>query len=231
MAKTQSQTDQSKSGVKYPLLVYKYGTRRFRPAGLLFILTGLALQIPRILPQFRFDRVPLLNLALNYEQLGIIGFASIGIGFFLYVGSIIAERQAYVQCLPDFLLINTMFHRVYTSYARINAVQPVQVGKSFDIKNVKGTVKKESIKKLVAEPAVEVKLTEFPVDEKVLRRRFSQFLFSTRETGYILVVPKPTALSLELNTYTQRSLDKRDADQQRYLDPIERLKYQNQSQY
>jgi hypothetical protein len=164
---------------------------------------------------------------LTYYQLATLGAAAIIFGLVMFIISILLERQAYVQCLPEYMLVHTLMHHVAVAYQRVNNVQPVQVGRVFDIKTIKKSREKELIKPLLAEPAVEVELKDWPVAEKKLKRTFSRFLFSTRENGFIFIVRKPQALSLELSTYQQRALDTRDADQQRYLDPIERLKYQS----
>lgn len=211
---------------KHHLIVYRFIARRYRPAGILLILMGIL----AILPAFVEPLRRLVGI-ITPEQLAIIGGAAIVIGLGLFIGSILGERQAYVQCLPEFLLVNTMFNRVFVSYQRINSTQPVQVARVFDIKTIKKGRDKQQIKPLLGETALEVALQEFPVPEKKLRKRFSQFLFSNREKGFVFIVPKPTALSLDINTYTQNALDTRDEDQQRYLDPIERLKYQNTKTY
>ncbi|MEP7287727.1 MAG: hypothetical protein ABI947_18390 [Chloroflexota bacterium] len=210
-----------KTGNKHNFILYRFMARRYRPPGVLLVVMGIVALLPTFVPQLRFQ-----TAFLNYQQLAIIGGASILVGLVLYIGAVLAERRAFVQCLPDYILISTMFQRVYVSYQRINSVQPVQVGRVFDIKSIKKEREQKLIKPLLAEPAVELVLSSFPLPESQLRKAFTQFLFSTRNIGFIFIVPKPSALSNEISTFMQRAADERDADQQRYLDPIERLKYQ-----
>lgn len=223
--------DQSKKpALKHPLIIYRFMTRRYRPAGILLVVVGVIALLPTLIPQLRFQ-----SAVLNYSQLGIIAIAAVILGLVIFVVAVLAERQAYVQCLPEYLVIHTLLHRVFVAYQRVNSVQPVQIGRMFDIKADKKTAgknamtsrDKELIKPLLGEGAIEVEMSSWPMPEKKLRKTFNRFMFSTREQGFVFIVPKPQTLSIELTTYMQQALDKRDSDQQRYLDPIERLKYQN----
>lgn len=227
--------DQSnKPAIKHPLIIYRFTTRRYRPAAILLVVVGIFALLPTLIPQLRFQ-----SAILNYSQLGVIAIAAVILGLVIYVIAVLAERQAYVQCLPDYLVIHTLLHRVFVAYQRINSVQPVQIGRIFDIKadkktagkNALSTRDKELIKPLIGEGAIEVEMSSWPKTEQQLRKTFTRFMFSTREEGFIFIVPKPQTLSIEITTYMQRALDTRDADQQRYLDPIERLKYQNTKNY
>src|SRR5690349_10019170 len=111
MAKKQS----IKPGSKHRLILYRFTAARYRPPGVLLIMMGLLAFLPTILPPLRFN-----SAILTYQQLAILGAASIALGLVLFIGAVLAERRAYVQCLPDYLLINTMFNRVFLSYKRIN---------------------------------------------------------------------------------------------------------------
>ncbi len=217
MAKKQ---DDHKPGQKYPLLVYRFEARRYRPAAVLLFVVGLIALLPWLVPMLRFE-----SAVLNYEQLAYVGLGSMILGLLILILTIRIERRAYVQCLPQYLLIRAPFHTVAIAYPRFNSIQTVQVGRVFDIKSVKGR-QRHFLKPLTAETAIEAEVSEFPVSERRLRRHFSPFLLSPREKGFIFIVRKPQQLSIELNTSMQRSADQRNEDQQRYLDPIERLKYQ-----
>jgi hypothetical protein len=138
------------------------------------------------------------------------------------------QRRAYVQCLPEYLVINTASHRVVMAYQRINTIQPVQVGRVYDIKAIKGR-EKLFIKPLQSENALEVQISEYPVSEKRLRRNFSRFVLNPRNKGFIFIVKYPQQLGLELSTFQDHSRSRRSEEQSRYLDPIERLQYQNPS--
>ncbi|SRR5258706_10160425 len=216
----------AKAGSKHRLILYRFTTNRYRAPGVLLILMGLLAFLPSFISQLRFP-----NAVLNSQQLAILGSASIALGLVLYLGSVLAERRAYVQCLPSYLLVNTMFQRVYVAYQRINSVQPVQVGRMFDITNIKNDREKKLIKPLSGEAALEVALSGFPLPEKKLHKMFSRFMFSTRGDGFVFIVPKPSVLGIEIGTFSQQASNKKTEEQQRYLDPIERLKYQNNKTY
>ncbi|HVO43921.1 MAG TPA: hypothetical protein VMT34_14925, partial [Aggregatilineales bacterium] len=67
---------------------------------------------------------------------------------------------------------------------------------------------------------------EFWANEKKLKRDVSVLLFSPRTPGFLLAVDSPSQLGIEINRFTQESLDRRSAAQTRYLDPIERASLQ-----
>jgi hypothetical protein len=222
MAEKQNSSETS-PGIKHPLLVYRFIAGRYRPAGVLLFVMGLLALLPWLIPALRFS-----NAILNYVQLATLGMGALIGGAGLWILTIFMERRAYVQCRPEYLVIRTAFHTVAVAYQRFNTIQPVQVGRVFNIKEIKGR-ERTFIKPLAAETAVEALVGEFPVPEKRLRRHFSRFLLSPRDKAFLFIVPRAQQLSIELNTYIQRARDTRVADQQRYLDPIERLKYQNTS--
>jgi hypothetical protein len=222
MAKKQNSSEGG-PGAKHPLLVYRFIAGRYRPAGVLLFAMGLLALLPWLIPALRFS-----NAILNYIQLATVGMGALIAGAGLWILTIFMERRAYVQCRPEYLVIRTAFHTVAVAYQRFNSIQPVQVGRVFNIKEIKGR-ERNFIKPLAAETAVEAMVADFPVPEKRLRRHFSRFLLSPRDKAFLFIVPRSQQLSIELNTFIQRARDTRAADQQRYLDPIERLKYQNTS--
>ncbi len=204
-------------GHKYPLLVYRFIARRYRPSGVLLFVVGLILQIPRFLPVLK------LPTTLPPETLSLIGLAALASGAGLWILSLYMVWQSYVQCKPDYLVIHAPFNRVVMSYSRIISSQSVRVSRIFEPEKLKAR-DRQIIKPLLPETAIEVELQDWPVPESQLRRYFSKFLFSTRQTGFIFIVPAPANLNNEINSFTQRALDRRDAFQQRYLDPIERMR-------
>jgi len=219
MAKKQADTS-VKPSAKHPLLVYRFIGRRYRPAGVLLFIVGLLALLPWWIVELRPK-----DFFLTYTQIAYVGIGALVLGALIWILSLRIERRAYVQCLPQYMLIRSPFHSVAVAYPRFNSIQPVQVGRVFDVKAIKGR-ERHFIKPLAGENALEAEVGEFPVSEKRLKRHFSRFLLSPREKGFVFIVPKPQQLSIELNTYMQRSMDERQSEQQRYLDPIERLKYQ-----
>lgn len=214
-----------KKGAKHPLIVYRFIANRYRPSGFILLLAGLATLLPTLIPDLS-EQLNLQNSILTPTRLGWLGCALLFAGAGIWLLTFFIQHRAYVQCKPDYLLIHLAFRRVAVAYQRINSIQPVQVARNWDMKSLKSR-DRALVKPLAGETAVEVELASFPMDEKKLKRRLGWFMFSTRTQGFVFIVPKPTALSVEINSYIQESKDTRDAEQQRYLDPIERLKYQN----
>ncbi len=210
----------TRPGTKHPLLVYRFIAGRYRPAGVLLFVIGLLALLPWLIPQLRFT-----NSILNYNQLAILGMGAMIAGAGLWILTIFMQRRAYVQCRPEYLVIRTAFHTVAVAYQRFNTIQPVQVGRVYNIKEIKGR-ERTFIKPLAGDSALEAIVSDFPVSEKRLRRHFSRFVLSPREKAFLFIVPRPQQLSIELNSFIQRARDTRAEDQLRYLDPIERLKYQ-----
>ncbi len=225
MAKKQAEGT-VKRGAKHPLIIYRFVANRYRPRGFIFLIAGLAALLPWLIPGVA-EVLHLQNSILTPFRLAILGAVLLFAGAGMWILAFFVQHRAYVQCRPDYLLIHLAFHRVAVAYQRINSIQPAQLGRVFDPKSVKPR-ERALIKPLVGESAVEVALSGFPIPEKRLRGLLGWFMFSPRTTGFIFVVPKPTQLSIEINSHLQEAADKRQEDQQRYLDPIERLKYQQQ---
>jgi hypothetical protein len=219
-----------KPGHKHPLLVYRFIGGRYRPAGVLLFLLGLLLQIPRLLPLIPAPKPLTLPTALPAETLSLLGLAVLFSGAGLWLLSLLIARRSYVRCQPDFMVIHAPFNTVAVAYSRIVSNQLVQVNKIYDLEKLKGR-EKTIIRPLLAESAVEMEINDWPLPEKRLHRYFTRFLFSTREKGFIFIVPAPTNLNNEIGTYMQDALDRREAAQRRYLDPLERARNSKPGQY
>lgn len=222
MAKKEQPTsgNQVKLGRKHPLLVYRFLARRYRPAGVTLFLFGLLAQLPWFIPELRFK-----TAILTYDKLAFFGLLMMVIGATLWIISIFRGRRAYVQCLPQYLVISTAEGKIYVAYQRFNSMKPVLVKDIFKLKEVPGR-QRPIIKPLLSETALEADVSEYPLPEREMHRRLSRFLFSTREKGFIFLVPNHTQLSTEIDAFLQRARETRRSEEQRYLDPIERLRYQ-----
>ena len=219
MSKKEEKSERKK-GIKHPLLVYRFIAHRYRPAGVLLFLMGLLALLPTAIPALRYK-----TSFISYTQLASVGIAALVAGAGIWILSIFIERRAYVQCYPDYLVINTSARRVAVAYQRFVSIQPVQVNQVFPLEEIKGR-DRDYIRHLRAETALEIEISDFPIPEKKLRRSINCFVFSPREKGFIFIVPNETRLNLEIGTFSQHALDRRDESQQRYQDPIERLRYQ-----
>ncbi|MBX3086605.1 MAG: hypothetical protein KF716_33535 [Anaerolineae bacterium] len=210
----------SKPGLKHHLLVYHFIARRFRPAAQLMFLAGLIMQIPYFIPE---ARVP--QKLLTFEQLALLGALLMLVGLALWVASIFRERRAYVQCLPEYLLIRTAGHKIAVAYQRLNAIKTVRTADLYPKDTIKGG-KRRFIRPLYGEPALEVVVNEFPIPEEKLRKQLSEFVISTREPGFVFIVRYPTKLATELNAYMENFRYASEDSQRRYMSPLERASQQ-----
>lgn len=207
------------SSRKYPLLVYRYIAVRYRPAGILMFIFGLIAQIPRFVPELRVD-----NGFITYDQLSLLGLVGVVAGVVLWIASIFEARQAYVQCRPEYLLINTASGRLAVSYLRINSMKTIKVADVFPVKQLRGR-QRAFIKPLARESALEVLVSDFPIPEQQARRRLSQFLFSTRDKGFVFIVPNYGDLKVEINGYQDSArMAEIDATRGGYVNPMERVR-------
>ena len=216
-----AQNNEEPTGLKHQLLVYRFIAGRYRPVGMALFLIGLIAQLARFVPALQSPRA-----FLGADDLAKLGIAAMIAGAGIWILTIFMMRQAYVQCQKDYVMIHLMFSHVVFAYQRLNEVKTVKVSHLYDPKKIKGQ-DKNVIKPLIGETAITAELTDWPLPEKRLRRTLSQFLFDTREQGFLFIVPNPGKLSMELNSFMERSRGRKDEESQRYLDPIERLRHQS----
>jgi hypothetical protein len=209
-----------KSGIKHHLLVYKFIARRFRPAAQLMFLAGLVMQIPYFIPE---ARVP--QTLITFEQLALLGALLMLIGLALWVASIFRERRAYVQCTPDYLLIRTAGHKIAVAYQRLNAIKTVRVADIYP-KDIVKPSHLRYIRPLYGEPAIEVVVNDFPIPEAKLHKYLSDFVISTRETGFVFIIRYPTKLATEINAFMEDYRYANESSQRRYMNPMERAEQQ-----
>lgn len=208
-------------GKKYPLAVYRLIARRYRPAGYLLFIFGLLMELPRFITELRPR-----NSILTYEQLSIVGLIAIVSGVIIVIASIYEERRAYVQCLPDYLLINTAAGRVAVAYQRFNTFKSVRVGDMYPWKEYRGR-QRDFIRPFAAETAIEAVVKEWPLPERAIRKRLSPFVISARDTGFIFIVPRATDFRMEIDRYVDQARTAiKEAEAEKYSDPIERMRRQ-----
>jgi hypothetical protein len=220
MANQSKPPKRGKNGVRHHLLLYRFIANRYRPPAILLFMMGFLLLLPTWIVQLRFKTI------FTYQQLAYIGIASIVCGVGLIILAIFMEKQAYVRCRADHLQVHTMSKNIKLPYSEINSVQSVLVGQVYIIKELKGR-DREFMEPLKNEQAVEVEVSQdFWKGENKIRKGINNMIFSPRKGGFILIVEGPSQFSIEINRFTQESLDRRSDAQTRYLDPIERLEFQ-----
>jgi hypothetical protein len=146
------------------------------------------------------------------------------VGLTLFIGTLLAWRRAYAQCRADHLLLSSLFRRLRIPYETMNNVQSVQMGKVFNVDSLKRELDRELLTQFLPESALEIELNKLPKPLTWLRRRWPRLMISPRSEGFIIVVPKPAQLAIEISAFQQRLRDA--ASLTRYLDPIERAQYQ-----
>jgi hypothetical protein len=209
---------QTRLGTKYPLVVYRLIARRYRPVGVLLVAIGAIAQLPRFIPELRFPQA-----FITYEQLSLIGLATLLIGLGLFIVSLLEGRLAYAQCKPEYFLINTAGGRVAVAYARINETKLDIPRNVLETKNVRG--RDRVLMKLLAkrhrDRVLEVVLSDFPLPEKQLRKRLHKFFFSARsERGFVLIVPRPESLKFEIDTSISRAREAQREAEEGERDPL-----------
>jgi len=201
--------------IRHPLLVYYNLGKRYRPPALLLVFIGLLSFLPSFINELENDFVEPGALAAA----GVV-IVLVGVAFWLF--SLLAKRRAYVQCLPDVLLIRTPFYKVPISYRRLKMAQPVQVSQVFPRESLKG-MGKPLMKPLLAMTAVELHMKSWPTSKKRLKRFMSHYLFSPRSEAWILIVPNYGMLIRQIDAASHRKMETDQGRASSYEDPIERL--------
>jgi hypothetical protein len=108
------------------------------------------------------------------------------------------------------------------SYERIRSLRPVQVGDHYPTKSLRGP-ESGLMEPLQGAMAVAVDMRSFPMDERLLRRLWSKFTFTSDQKGVLLVVEDYMSLIQEIDFHRQRYLDRKAGRGQRSGDIFERM--------
>lgn len=213
------QEEPSEKGHRYPLLVYRLAARRYRPVGVLLFAVGLLAQLPLIIGELRPQ-----NMFITYQQLSLLGLGAMGVGLLLWLAAQYEIRRAFVQCQPDYLLINTASGRVAVAYARFNTLKPVKVGSLYKKEDLKGRTG-NILKPLLKETALEALVSDYPLPESDMRRRLGRYLLSPRDQGFLFIVKKASDLNMELSAFISRAREANIGAQApaSYVAPFERV--------
>src|SRR5215470_5331011 len=90
-------------GQRHFLLIYRFIANYYRPAAMLLFVLGIILVLPTYVKQLQFNRI------FTYQQLGYIGIASLIAGLGLIMLALSIERQSYVRCKRDYILLHIPF--------------------------------------------------------------------------------------------------------------------------
>lgn len=217
MATERRKTPAATKPQRHPLLVYRHLGYRYRPPALLLIVMGLFAFLPTFIGELHNEDIPPGTLA-------VVGLVLVLVGIAFWQFAALALRRAYVECLPDVVLIRTPFARVRLSYRRIKAVRAVPVAKVYERTKLRG-MRKPLLKPLLKDMAVVVYVKSWPAPKRALRWRIGNLLFAPQEEGWVLIVPDCSALLRQVEVGQQRKYDEDRQAQTGYQDPIERLRH------
>lgn len=202
---------------RHPLLIFRNLGRRYRPVGLLLIVLGALAFLPTFIGELQ-------NEWVDPAPMAAVGLVLILVGIAFWLFAALALRRAYVQCLPDVVIVRTPFHSLRVSYRRITSIRAMPVAEAF--KGVRlGGMGRPLVKPLRKEMAVVVMVKSWPVPKRGLRRRMGRWLFVPKGEGWVLIVPDTSRLMREMEELQQRKLEADRRAAAEYEDPIDRLRY------
>jgi hypothetical protein len=187
---------------RYPLLLYREWMRPFAlPAfclAVLLILLWVAAQTG-ILPAH-------IGVSHSAQSL-LLGIASLSaLGLWLIIS--LLPRAAFVQCLPDYLLLRVGFLRLIVSYSRLRTCRSIQHGQihhpSTQPRSRRALAVRMAFKQCVA-----MDLTSYPMAFFLLRALTHPFLFLGEEPGFLFAVEDWMGLGRDLEAKRSAWLDRR----------------------
>lgn len=209
--------DKASRAIKHPLLIYYNLSKRYHGSGMCLLFLGIMLIIPYFLEDLN-------NEWIDEKNAAILGAVSVFAGLGLWWIARRARRNAYIQCRPDLMVVQTPFFRAMVSYRRIRQSRSVQVLKVFSREELRG-VHKPLMQPLMPMTAVEVLVNSWPAPKRRLRRFMGKYLFSARDDAWFFIVPDYNALIRQLDVAMQRKLEaQQQATSGGYEDPFTRLK-------
>jgi hypothetical protein len=176
---------------RYPLLLYREWMHPFMlPAfciALLLILLWTAARtgwLPAAMGISRSMQGLLLGIA-----------ALIGLGLWLIVT--LLPRAAFVQCLPDYLLLRVGFLQLIVSYSRVRTSRSVQHSQIHSPAS-EPRLRRSLAKRMALKQCVAIDLTSYPMAFFLLRTLTHPFLFLGKEPGFLFAVEDWMGLGRDL---------------------------------
>jgi len=126
----------------------------------------------------------------------LLGIAAlVALGLWLIVA--LLPRAAFVQCLPDYLLLRVGFLRLIVSYSRLRTSRTVQHGQIHSPSN-QPPFRRALAKRMALLQSVEIDLTSYPMAFFLLRALTHPFLFKGEEPGFLFAVEDWMGLGRDL---------------------------------
>jgi hypothetical protein len=176
---------------RYPLLLYR---EWIRPLALpllaiTVVMTALwAFSLTGLLAEYTEAVVP--------TQRTLLGLAAL-ISFLAWVFVLRLPRAAYVQCLPEYLLLQLGFLRLNISYSRVRTTRSVLHGQIHPPAAQPRSCRKLA-KRMAGWQCVAVELTSYPMAFFLLRAQTHPFLFIGDQPGFLFAVKDWMGLDREV---------------------------------
>jgi hypothetical protein len=143
----------------------------------------------------------------------LLGLAA-GIAALLWFIILILPRMAYVQCQPDFLLLQVGLLRLIISYSRLRTSRSVQHGQIHSPKTQPRSRHALAVR-MALKQSVAIELMSLPAGFFLLRTLTHPFLFLGEQPGFLFAVEDWMTLGREVEERHSEILSKkRDAGKQ-----------------
>jgi hypothetical protein len=193
---------------RYPLLLYREWMRplalpTFCIAILIFLLWAAA----------QIGRLPAHPGISHFSQSLLLGIAAlVALGLWLIVS--LLPRAAFVQCLPEYLLLRLGFLRLIVSYSRLRTSRTMQHGQIHP-PDAQPRSRRALAKRMASRQCVAMELTSYPMAFFLLRGLAHPFLFLGKEPGFLFAVEDWMGLGRDLDEKHSAWLERRkDAGKQ-----------------
>jgi hypothetical protein len=193
---------------RYPLLLYREWMRPFT-----LPTFCIAILLIGLWTATRAGWLPAhMGVSRSAEDL-LLGIASlVSLGLWLIVS--LLPRAAFVQCLPDYLLLRVGFLRLIVSYSRLRSSRSVQHGQIHPAA-AQPRSRRALAARMASKQCVASDLTSYPMAFFLLRAMTHSFLFLGKEPGFLFAVEDWMGLGRDLEEKHSAWLAKRkDADKQ-----------------
>jgi hypothetical protein len=199
---------------RHRLLIYHRLGQRWRVPPLLTALLGGALYA---LSSFR----PLPLLAGRRGLLIVLAVASL----LIYILALFISRASHVEARPSILRVWAGLVPLKISYGRIVSVRLTHLARQYPPSTLRPG-ERALVEPFLGQPATALDLRSFPMQEGMLRRLWSRFMFLTDHPGLMFVVDDAMLLNQQIDDRRQKWTDRKAGRVQRSMDPFERLSSQ-----
>ncbi|MGB7538561.1 MAG: hypothetical protein WBM17_08490 [Anaerolineales bacterium] len=146
-------------------------------------------------------------------QSPLLGLAA-GIAALLWLIILILPRMAYVQCKPDFLLLQVGLLHLIVSYSRLRTSRSVQHGQIHSPKTQPRSRRALAVR-MALKQSVAIELMSLPAAFFLLRTLTHPFLFLGEQPGFLFAVEDWMTLGREVEErHSEILAKKRDAGKQ-----------------